>query len=355
MNRSASISPPPQRTRVLGKISLGLLVAGVAAVALVAGLSFLQVRPEAQSHNANTQIKRISPAADSAVAKTAEQLRNSAMQAYQAGQLFAPAGDNAIELYLSALAHDPNDFGAKEAIFELIPPATMALEAAINAANSGEVERLSTILAQADPSSTRTTALIARARAQIAANLIAKTEPSSALQTDSLIAQSEIPPTPIALPNLPTQASTAVNDSRPVAVEAIAATSSEPATAPINSRAPAPKTPAPVLASLNTKNSSSTLIRSITEVVDAKVIKSSPPMFPAEAKRRKATGWVDLKLQVDASGRVTDAAVVDSKPGRIFDAEAKRAVMRWQFSPKLVDNKAVASIVNQRITFKPES
>jgi len=344
----------------MGKVTLGILCAGAAAVAIVTAFSFMQVRPETQSQNANTDIVNVRSDADSAVAKTGDQLRDAAMTAYQAGQLFAPAGENAIELYLSALAQNPNDFGAREAILELIPPAASALEAAINVADPGEIERLSLILSKADPSSTRTTALIARGRTQIAANDAAKIRLASTLQMNTANAQQATlqtaEPVAVALPAPAAPALPAAIVATPANANSVEESDPVPAEPPVKAVASAPKAPAPTLASLGAPTIQTSIAnRSIGDIVEARVIKSLPPMFPAEAKRRKASGWVDLKLQIDATGRVTDAAVIASKPGRIFDAEAKRAVMRWQFSPKMVDSTAVESTVNQRITFKPES
>jgi periplasmic protein TonB len=340
-----------QSKHSVGKVSLGLVCAGAAVISMVAAYGFLQVRPEVVSQNANTQIKPLASLADSKAEKSSDELREDAMQAYQAGQLFAPAGNNAIELYLRALSQNPNDFGSKEAVFELIPAATLALETAINAGNSVEIERLSGLLLQADPSSTRIGALALRGRAQIAAG----------------IAAAELASTALPEPRVTVDAPVAAAVRSPEAVETVIASAAPseavaneprvlPAASPVAVTPVIASAPAPVLASLSPSASLQAPVARAArgEVVDARVIKSSPPMFPVEAKRRKSTGWVDLKLQVDASGKVTDAVVVESMPGRIFDAEAKRAVMRWRFSPKTVDSKAVASTVNQRITFKPE-
>jgi TonB family protein len=255
---------------------------------------------------------------------------------------------------LSALVQDPNDFGAKEAIFELIPPATQALEAAISAKNSGEIERLAQLLLQADPSSTRTVALLERRRAQVnQEQAIALAEASSAASTAPGDTTAEL------------LARTGQAAAMPAsqASESVLASVAEaaPTPAPGSQTPSAPSMPAPALASVGTTVSLQPIETAVqsaaptSQIVDARVIKSASPIFPAEARRRKVTGWVDLKLQIDASGRVTGAAVVGSQPGRIFDAEAKRAVMRWRFSPKTVDSKAVASTVNQRITFNPET
>lgn len=342
-----------KRKRMLGRVSLGLLCAAGLVIVVSAAFGFNRMRPESTQQNANTKIAPIPSASDTAASKTADQLREEAMQAYQQGQLFAPAGSNALEIYLSALAQDPKDFGAKEAIFELIPAATQALETAISAGNSAEIERLAQLLLQADPSSTRIVALLERRRAQVnleqAAGLsatpaVAAVAAAGVTQAEALASASQ----PIALP---------VTQASQIAAAAFAQT-----TSPAKLQAQrTPNMPAPVLASIAASPSQQAIesavesVAPLGQIVDVRVIKSSPPTFPAEARRRKVTGWVDLKLQIDASGRVTGAAVVGSQPGRIFDAEAKRAVMRWRFSPKTVDSKAVASSVNQRITFNPDS
>ncbi len=74
-------------------------------------------------------------------------------------------------------------------------------------------------------------------------------------------------------------------------------------------------------------------------------------LCPYKLGGKKIEGWVDLQVVVAADGRVTEALVVGAQPSRIFDVEARRAAMRWRYSPKRVNDQPVSSVLRQRIKF----
>ncbi len=65
------------------------------------------------------------------------------------------------------------------------------------------------------------------------------------------------------------------------------------------------------------------------------------PNYPVDAARDGIEGWVQLQFTIDASGKVRDVEVVDAQPKRIFDREARRAMLRWKYKPTLVNGKPV--------------
>ncbi|PTB85363.1 energy transducer TonB [Pseudidiomarina aestuarii] len=65
------------------------------------------------------------------------------------------------------------------------------------------------------------------------------------------------------------------------------------------------------------------------------------PRYPPAAARDGINGWVLLRFTIDETGGVTDVEVIDSEPRRVFDQEARRALLRWKYKPKIVDGKAV--------------
>lgn len=65
------------------------------------------------------------------------------------------------------------------------------------------------------------------------------------------------------------------------------------------------------------------------------------PRYPPAAARDGISGWVLLRFTIDETGGVTDVEVIDSEPRRVFDQEARRALLRWKYKPKIVDGKAV--------------
>jgi protein TonB len=63
-----------------------------------------------------------------------------------------------------------------------------------------------------------------------------------------------------------------------------------------------------------------------------KVIKKVPPEFPREAAQQSiSSGVVKAKLSIDADGKVTDVAIVEAEPRRVFDKAVTRALMDWRF------------------------
>lgn len=72
------------------------------------------------------------------------------------------------------------------------------------------------------------------------------------------------------------------------------------------------------------------------------------PKYPMKAARDGLEGWVTLQFSINPVGQVTNIAVVDSKPSRIFDNEAKKALKKWKYKPQIKDGKAI-SVHNQQI------
>ncbi len=67
------------------------------------------------------------------------------------------------------------------------------------------------------------------------------------------------------------------------------------------------------------------------------------PQYPQKAARSGKEGWVKLLIDINTVGGVENVSIVSSKPPRIFNQAAKRALLKWKYKPKIVDGKAVAS------------
>ena len=262
-----------------------------------------------------------------------------AMRAYSAGKLVAPAGENAFEYYLAALQSNPGDVGAEEAIMELVPVAMSALESAMAANTTLEVERLIPLLERADPGAARVAALKQRWQANVA-NLANIAKQASAQVASSL---ENVQP-PILAPE---------NSAPEIAAmppPAVAAPKVVPKPAVASNLKPSPPVQAsPKVASAQVQQVQTRAVEN--RVVEARALSTARVVFPAQARRQKIEGWVDLQVVVDASGRVTEASVIGAQPARIFDVEARRAVMRWRYSPKRVNDQPVSSVLRQRIKF----
>ncbi|MCX2861446.1 TonB family protein [Paucibacter sp. PLA-PC-4] len=63
-----------------------------------------------------------------------------------------------------------------------------------------------------------------------------------------------------------------------------------------------------------------------------KIIKKVPPEFPREAAQQSITsGVIRAKMSIDGEGKVTEVAIVEAEPRRVFDRAVTRALMDWRF------------------------
>ncbi|WP_157994184.1 energy transducer TonB [Peristeroidobacter agariperforans] len=67
---------------------------------------------------------------------------------------------------------------------------------------------------------------------------------------------------------------------------------------------------------------------------EPKLITMVQPQYPQEAIMRGIEGWVDVSLQVTASGDVIEPRVEDSSRGRLFNKAALAAVEQWKYEPR---------------------
>jgi protein TonB len=72
---------------------------------------------------------------------------------------------------------------------------------------------------------------------------------------------------------------------------------------------------------------------------DATPIVRIEPKYPMQAARDGKEGWVKLSFTINEIGGVEDVEVIEAQPKRVFDKEAKRALRKWKYKPKVVDGK----------------
>lgn len=82
-----------------------------------------------------------------------------------------------------------------------------------------------------------------------------------------------------------------------------------------------------------------------------RAIAQSSPMYPAELRRRRVEGTVNVVFLVDTDGRVTNPTVEKSTdPG--FEKPALEAVRRWRFEPGTRQGRKVQFKMRVPITFR---
>jgi protein TonB len=73
---------------------------------------------------------------------------------------------------------------------------------------------------------------------------------------------------------------------------------------------------------------------------DATPIVRIEPKYPIQAARDGKEGYVILSFTINEVGGVEDVKVIEAQPKRVFDKEARRALRKWKYKPKVVDGKA---------------
>ena len=90
----------------------------------------------------------------------------------------------------------------------------------------------------------------------------------------------------------------------------------------------------------------------VPAVREARILARVDPQYPREAMRGRQQGWVEVEFTIGRDGSVSDAVVVASRPSRIFDRAATRAIQEWRFEPRQENGQPVPSRLRQRFDFR---
>lgn len=262
---------------------------------------------------------------------TEAELLQEAGKAMREQRLVAPAGNNAFEYYLKVLAKNPANRAAQDALRETFPFAANAAEQEINAGNFDEADREIGILAKADAGNYTLTILRSKLDAQ--RKVVARTEEQQKQQLAQQQAAADAATAAAAQKKLADQA----------AAQQAAAAAQQQAAAPARKAAPA----APVAAAPAPEPKAAPVVTQ-----PARLVKASKARYPTQALRRRQQGWVDVQFTVDSEGNVTNAHVVGTDSGRVFERAALNAVEDRKYEPATQNGQAVDSTLVQRIEFK---
>lgn len=83
-----------------------------------------------------------------------------------------------------------------------------------------------------------------------------------------------------------------------------------------------------------------------------KLTRSSPPQYPSLAQSQGVTGYVLLRVQVLADGKVGEMKVLEAKPPGVFEAAAKKAVRTWSYQAGIEKGKPSVMWVKHKVNFE---
>ena len=83
----------------------------------------------------------------------------------------------------------------------------------------------------------------------------------------------------------------------------------------------------------------------------ARAQRTVEPIYPISARRKGIEGYVILRINIDASGRVKDVFVVDSEPMGVFERSARDAAKRFEFAPARLRGAFVPTTIEKKIVF----
>ena len=86
---------------------------------------------------------------------------------------------------------------------------------------------------------------------------------------------------------------------------------------------------------------------------NAEPIEKIPPTFPQEARIKGVEGYVLLKFDISEQGKAENIEVIKAEPRNLFEKEAKNAVRKWRYTPRMVSGVPTKILGKEvRIDFK---
>lgn len=331
-------------TDAVERLQRGLMIALVAIVAIL--VAVLALRMMRSGTEVVSPITSQSGTTDTASSVDVSELMGAARGAMAGSRLVSPAGDNAYEHYLAVLAQQPENVSAREALNDLYGIAVSSAEQAIAAGDFEDAGRLAGLLSQSNPNSFTVVNLrqrIERGQATLAATQAAQQQRET---------QAQQSPDAAATAN-PLQAPTTPVPEPASDLASIASPTTTPASpAPPPSQSSPTATPATTPARTTTTTAASAPPPVAAAVREARLLARVDPEYPREAMRGRQQGWVEVEFTIGSNGTVSDARVVASRPSRIFDRAATRAIQEWRFEPRMENGQPVASRLRQRFDFR---
>lgn len=322
------------------------MLMGVVLCAAVLGCSKEEAAPAAQEAATQAAPKVVEKENDATAAMSVDQLRDAASTAYNDNRLYAPAGNNAMELYLALRNRLPGDVSVSGSLSDLLPLVVIATEQSLARADVQEASRLLALIEQTDANHPA----VGRLRASVKASEAEASKRLDALKKKEEEQQkraAQQTTTPVPLP--------AAIEERPkplVIPSAVPSTASEPATHKANEPAKAEPETRSVAEEDKPAPQPASPVPAARPVLELKAVSLTAPKYPVMAHRAGVSSSVHVEFTVGVDGSVVSARVVSIDGPRTyhreFEREALAAVKQWTFQPV---SQAVTS--RRSIEFKP--
>jgi protein TonB len=78
--------------------------------------------------------------------------------------------------------------------------------------------------------------------------------------------------------------------------------------------------------------------------------KDARPDYPKDAQEARVSGAVVMEVLIGPNGKVRDARVLRSVP--LLDEAALKTVRKWEYTPTLVNGKAVPVVMTVTLTYR---
>ncbi|MCG6118387.1 MAG: energy transducer TonB [Aquimonas sp.] len=234
--------------------------------------------------------------------------------ALRAQRSFAPAGDNAFELFIETLENEPGLQRAVDAITDLFPYAVLHVEQRVLASDVDDARRVLELMRRAQPEAPALDRLerdLERVERRVLAERAAQAaQAARAAAAPSAPAQPAAAAPPPAPAPAPTPEPEPEPEPPPVAQPVTPPPPPPAAAAPVATPAPQPAAP-----------------------ITPRAVNLAAPNYPSQAARQGQEGEVTLEFTINPDGSVSDISVISARPRGVFDREAVNAIRRSSYEP----------------------
>ncbi|MCX6130988.1 MAG: TonB family protein [Proteobacteria bacterium] len=80
-------------------------------------------------------------------------------------------------------------------------------------------------------------------------------------------------------------------------------------------------------------------------------LEQTKPSMPKEAALKGIEGWIKFRVDINEEGRPENITVVEAENRSVFENEARKALRKWKYAPRMVNGQAV-KVIGHLITIE---